>query len=232
VAISLAGFRKGSALAALPFALAFLASPALVHPASPTDLFGKARVNSNAGMAGFGVEAPWTLLSLNADTLNEPNRSLGYPGASGGSLQMLGAGMVVQQNEIRWTVAGLTGGLSSKDGDKASNWNLDLIALIAEQRYPAASFEITAGFAALYGIYGAEMRDNGAYTRFESRFVGTGTVAGLRWPAQSKLSFFTRGGYFWLPASGDWNGTLRGRMAKTYYDLSAPVSQAGLDLIF
>ena len=106
------------------------------------------------------------------------------------------------------------------------------MGISAEQRYPAGSWEAWAGFFAGYGQFSVEYRDAAGFTRFESRFIGSGATAGLRWPSNSSLSFFLRSGYLWLPAAGSWHGNLAGRMAKTYYDLSAPFGQSGIDWIF
>lgn len=184
------------------------------------------------GGAGQGaLEGNYTVLSINRDQFNDGSAQAGYPGLSDSTLQLYGGGAMMQKGPTRWGVIGMSGALASSRGNQYSNWSLDFVALLAEQRYPGNGWEVTAGFLMGYGQFAVDYRGLD-YSRFESRFYGSGGTAGLRWPTEARLSFFIRSGYLWLPANGTWHGALSGKMAKTYYDLSAPFGQAGMDLVF
>lgn len=186
----------------------------------------------STGADGGGFSTAWTTLTVNRDQLNDASSAAGFPGISDSVMNLYSAGAVFNKGAARVSVMGMTGSLASEKNGANSNWGLDMVGIFAEQRYPGSSWEVTAGFFTGYGLFGVEYRDAVGYSRFESRFIGTGGTAGARWPTHTRLSFFLRSGYFWLPAAGAWHGTLAGKMAKTYYDLSAPFAQVGMDLLF
>jgi hypothetical protein len=220
------GKKRGNAFFALP--LLFLAAQL---PAGPKVYDNRPKSNASAQNAG-GLEAQWLVLSINRDALNEAANQAGAPGYSGSSLQLIGAGGVIYSEQARYSVFGVTGGMGSESGTNTSNWNLDLVGLYAEQRYPANSWEVLAGFYAGYGQFAYEIRDPLGYSRFESRFPASGATAGFHWPRDSRLSFTLRSGYLWLPAAGAWHGPRAPQIAKTYFDLSAAFGQVGMELLF
>jgi hypothetical protein len=223
----LPAIKKGSAIFALPLLL--LVAPAPAAGYGGNNFYNQGQQSSTSG----GLEGSWTLLSINRDQLNEASSEAGFPGTSASTMQLWGAGSVLEKGATRYGVMGMTGGLASDDGSNYSNWGLDLAGITAEQRYGgSSSVEILAGFFAGLGQFQVEYRNAAGYTRFDSRFVGSGATAGLHWPANSSVSFLIRTGYLWLPAAGDWQGPLAGSIAKTYFDLSAPFGQAALDINF
>src|SRR5258708_30694994 len=119
----------------------------------------------------------------------------------------------------------MTGGLDAESGNQSSNWNLEMLGLFAEQRYPTGNWEFTAGFYLGYGQFNLEFRGPGSiitgsgyYSRYDSRFIATGSMAGLRWPTNGSVSFFLRSVYFWMPATSAWKGDLAGKMATTNFN--------------
>jgi hypothetical protein len=220
---------KGSVFAALPLlvmAMAFL--PARAWAAFPSTQPG-------AGVQA-GPEALWMAIYLPTDQLNIAPNALAYPTAPGSMLNLWGAGAVLGKNQLLLSVQGMTGDMMASDSGtgRSSAWNLDLAGVVAEQRYPTGNWEFTAGLAAWLGSFSINLRDiaTGAYTRFESRFPAGGLTGAMRWPTHSHVCFFFRTGYFWLPASGSWNGSLAPAMVKSSFDLNTTFTQLGIDLIF
>ena len=214
---------NGSALIALPLFFLTLSAQAGVIE------LGKPR--SSSGVDAGGLESSWTLLAINRDQINEGSTEAGFAGVGDSTMQLWGGGVVVQKGPTRWGALGMSGTLASNGPAGNSNWGLDIVGLVAEQRYPGNGWEVTAGFFTGYGQFSVDYR-GAAYTRFDSRFVCSGATAGARWPTDGTMSFFIRSGYLWIPASGAWHGDLASKMAKTYYDLSAPFGQVGIDLMF
>jgi hypothetical protein len=224
----------GSAILALP--LLFL--PLFLNADTLSNMMVAQGFAQNSQSAG-GIEGAWTTLFLNRDILNAASIEAGYPGTSDSTLQMWDGGVVAEKGAARYGVMDMRGGMAASSNGQYSNWGLSIMGLFAEQRYPASSWELTAGFFVGYGDFSIEYRGpssvipgSGFYSRFDSQFLGTGTLAGLRWPTASSISFFIRSGYFWFPATGSWHGDLAGKMSTTYFDLSAPFAQAGMDLKF
>jgi len=220
--------KRSSAL----LALLLLLSPRLQGAGNNLPgVFANSAGYGGGGTASGMLEGAWTTLSVNRDQLNDGSAQAGFPGLSDSTMQLYGGGVLTQKGPSRYGILAMTGGLASSQGSLNSGWNLDLVLLVAEQRYPGNGWEVTAGFIAGYGQFAVDYR-GAAYSRFESRFIGSGATAGLRWPTEARMSFFIRSGYLWLPANGAWHGDVSARMAKTYYDLSAPFAQAGADIIF
>lgn len=183
-----------------------------------------------------GPETLWMGIYPPTDQLDIAPKALGYPQAPGPMISMLGGGAVIAKGKLLLSVQGLTGGMAAVDHGTglSSAWNLDLAGVVLEQRYPSGNWEVTAGLAAWLGSFAINLRDSstGAYTRFDSRFPAGGLTGAVRWPTRSHICFFFRTGYFWLPASGNWSGSLAPAMTKNSFDLNTTFSQVGLDLLF
>jgi hypothetical protein len=215
---------------ALPFL--FLALARLLPAAGMMPVYtgpGTATGAANTDQSGFS--ASWMLLSLNPSPLNSVSDQIGFPETGGGGMSLYGGGAMMQSGAARFGVMGWTGGLSNSNDGNYSNWGLDIAGLLAEQRYSAGPIDILGGVFAGVGQYSVEYRNSSSLTRFESRFLASGITAGVHYPVSSRLSFLLRSGYFWLPATGAWEGSYSSVLSSSsYFDLSAPFVEAELNL--
>lgn len=210
---------KGSVILALPFVF------------SPS-LNASTRTYKADSLEG-GVEAGATTLYLSLAELTASFAAAGYPQPLPQSVFAYGGGAFISRPNSRYIFQAYTASSSLEASPRTSAFNLDMVGVCAEQRYPQGSLEWLAGFAGYFSVLALELRDTqGAFTRFDARNLGGGVHAGLRWPSQSRLCFTLRSGYLWLMLPGAWRGTQALSMSKSAYDLSSPYAQAGVQVSF
>jgi hypothetical protein len=181
---------KGGALWALPFCL-FMVLCAGVR-ADDDDVMGLGPpvVSPFVG----SVDAGARLLYTKPDVLDSLAASAGLP-KTGGLWLMWGGGATLTPGALRLQVSAWEGSLGATEGDGSTQWNLGLAALNLEQAYPVDGFIFTVGGSLESGeLEGSFIRGN-QFTAVESTLFGYSLQAGVRWPAQTILSFFLRAGW-------------------------------------
>lgn len=211
---------QGSAISALPFVLSLL----LAAPASAASVTQV----SEPGHLDGGVR----YIMARPDALNSISQRLpGYPDA-GGNLLLYGAGGTLTPGMVRAQVSAWTGGVGAQQGSKSTRWDLNLGSLTLEQRYPMGAYMLTAGTSLEVGELRGALDDGAAINRVQAPLYGAGLNVGARWPAQTRLGFFTRAGYNWLSGGGEWRGPAAAALGTTQFDLGGPSLTAQLELAF
>ena len=153
-----------------------------------------------------------------AEALDAMSASLGFP-STGSQFLLWGGGATISKPQMRMGVSGFTGGLSARSGQRATGWDLQLATLTMEQRYDYGSFVVTAGANTDYGYLTGRLEDGADVTYVQVPLFGGGVNTGFRWPAQTKMSFFTRVGYSWLQGNGEWRGKQGTALGTKSFDL-------------
>ena len=221
--------RSGGALGALPFflfAAVFTAPCPGAGAPSQTTLTG-------AGSEDPNLDAGMRVIFTKPSELDSIASSLGYPTA-GGIWMMYGGGATITPGELRIQFSAWSGSLDAGDGTRSTEWDLKLAALNLEQRYLMSSFLVTGGVSLEAGQLLGFFSDSSdaQLTSVEAPLFGYSVQAGVRWPAQTKLGLFIRGGWEWLQGGGNWRGTEGPSLGSTLFELGGPTLTAQLELSF
>jgi hypothetical protein len=215
---------KGGALWALPFCL-FMA------------LCGRARADNDTLGSAPAVASPFVgsldagarLLYTQPAVLDSLAASAGFP-KTGGLWLMWGGGATLTPGALRTQVSAWKGSLGATSGGASTQWNLGLAALTMEQAYPVSNFIFTAGASLEAGeLDGSFIRGN-ELTGVESTLFGYSLQGGVRWPAQTMLSFFLRAGWEVLSGPGTWHGSFGSALGSSLFELGGPTATLQLEL--
>lgn len=205
---------------------AFLALPLLLGLASG---LGAAGFRGSLEKPHLDGGARW--LSSNNGSLDAAAHDLGLP-VTGGQWLLWGGGATLTRPELRLQASGWTGHLRAARGSESSEWHLHLAELSLEQRYEQGPLLVTGGATLNHGQLHGTLQGPGGHSSVRAPLWGGGLTAGLRWPRQTPLGFFGRGGWLWLMGQGHWRGDQADQLKDRTLDLSGPSLTAQVELAF
>ncbi len=227
------GFLLASPRAwALTDPLDMSSSSASSSSAPPTSLVPSVGQSPGAAVApgsgAFGgLDGGVTVLYSSPAELDSGPRAAGFP-STGGLWMLWGGGAVVYPAPLRVGVSAWHGTLAASSGGASTAWTLNLAALNLEQVYPVADFLLTAGANLEAGELDGSLLSATALDGVTAGLFGYGVDFGVRWPAQTPLGLFLRGGWEELYGSGRWNGP--SAPGRQLFELGGPTATLELEL--
>jgi hypothetical protein len=215
---------KGGALWALPFCL-LMALCASARADNDMLGSGPTAVSPYVGSLDVGARVLYTQPAV-LDSLAAP---AGSP-KTGGLWLMWGGGATLTPGALRAQISAWEGSLSASSADASTQWNLGLAAFTMEQAYPVSGFIFTVGGSLEAGQLDGSFIHGGAFTAVESPLFGYSLQAGVRWPAQTILSFFLRAGWEDLSGPGTWHGSFGSALGSSLFELGGPTATLQLEL--
>lgn len=216
---------KGGAFWALPFCL-FMAFCA---PARADALDSSSIANGAGGSYDGSVDLGARLLYTQPSVLDSLAASAGFP-KTGGLWLMWGGGATITPNPLRLQLSAWKGSLDATAGGGSAHWGLDLAALTMEQAYPWNDFILTVGGSLEAGELEGSFLRGDALSAVDAPLFGYSLQAGVRWPAQTMLALFLRGGWEILSGPGTWHGTDGQGLGNTLFELGGPTATLQLEL--